>query len=510
MLAAPVACHYCGEVGLKRVRDYQRGFTELACSACRNKHESIRTCAGCRRNRPVYGERDGHPFCGHCYPQGAPPIITCKTCRKRKFRFNKAECEDCAWERSHQLLVGKLAAEFQTPWAAGLFEKYHSEAKLKTLRGHWRKSLTRDVDFFRQLEVAFDSAESLNGVLIVRRLGNDFVMRYRRAMSFLAHMGLIVMDDDPDYLVERAISRIQHLTEDPTEWIAQVLRRFLIHMLNARARIPNRERPTRVPTKSKSLESAIRAGHRLLNFAHTRHGAAGIRDLSQEILDLHLAKKAADRTAASAFIRYVNAHERTFHKLKMRRGTIIMVAAHRVYPEKTRKQYLRTFAAVTERKQLHWALACLLNLLYAQQIDRLVKLTLDRVRESEFGYEIRFAKEWLLLDPLVQPLMQRWMTVRREFGAFDATGSSDYVFPGQRSGTHLTATSSKNFRVKHDYDARNGRITALAALIRGGIKQSRILTDCFGISGIRAHQFLVHFGAYQHDEARYARHAYGH
>ena len=89
------------------------------------------------------------------------------------------------------------------------------------------------------------------------------------------------------------------------------------------------------------------------------------------------------------------------------------------------------------------------------------------------------------------------------------------VHPGDEVLVHgapvqIPYGSSQNFRRKHGYDARNGRITALAALIRGGIKQSRILTDCFGISGIRAHQFLVHFGAYQHDEARYARHAYDH
>lgn len=509
MLADPVACHYCGEVGLNRSRDYHRGYNELACPKCLRDHASLRTCAGCHRNRPPAGERDGHPYCELCFPTGSPPIITCATCKKKKYRFNKRECEDCAWERSHQTLIDNLSAEFQTEWAATLFERYHSEAKLKTMRGHWRKSLKRDVDFFHQLETHFDDKESLNGVLIVRRLGTEFATRYRRAMSFLAHMGLIMLDDDPDYLVERALSRIQVLTQDKSEWISALLTRFLTHMLNARAQIKDRARHSRIPTKAKSLESAIRSAHRLLVFARDKHNATSIRDVSQEVLDLFLAKRIIDRTASAAFLRYVNAKEATFHKLKRRKAAPTdHVPAHLVYGEPVRKHFLRLFAGTADNQQMHWALVCLLNLLYAQLPEHLVQMGMDQVREAEAGYEIRFAKVWLPLDPLVQPLMTRWMTSRREFGAFDATNSSNYLFPGQRSGTHLNASGSKTFRRKHDYDARAGRITAISAMVRNGTKQAKVLTECFGISPMRAIAFLRHFGATLHDQARHAHERY--
>jgi hypothetical protein len=178
-----------------------------------------------------------------------------------------------------------------------------------------------------------------------------------------------------------------------------------------------------------------------------------------------------------------------------------------VYPEEERQHFIKTFAGVEDRKQLHWALICLINLLYGQQPDRLVKLRLDQVRETDAGYEVLFAKIWLPLDPVAQPLMRRWMSSRREFGAFDETNSSPYLFPGMRSGTHLTATASGDFRRKHDYNARAGRVTAIAKLIQNGLTQIKVLTDCFGISAIRAQLYLEHFGARQHHPAQ---HVYRH
>ncbi|MBE2210898.1 MAG: hypothetical protein IAE66_04760 [Xanthomonadaceae bacterium] len=375
------------------------------------------------------------------------------------------------------------------------------------MRGHWRKNLKRDIAFFQDLESTFEGPEQLSGVLIVRKLGNDFVKRYRRGMSFLAHENLIIMDDDPDYPVERAIDRLRVLTRDETVWIQQCLERFLIELLNARARIANRGRHSRIPVSAKSLESAVRSAHRFLAYARDEHDATSIRDVSQEILDQFVGARKYDRTAISAFLRYVRKYEKTFQSIKLRKIQTPSIPAHLVMSEQERLRFMRIFSEVTEPKQIHWALACAFNLLYAQSVSKIVKIHLDQVRQGDDGYEVKFAKVWLAIDPAIQPLMARWMNSRREFGAFDATGSSPYLFPGMRTGTHLTPSSLANFRKKHHYDTRAGRVTAISALIRHGLKQIKVLTDCFGISAIRAHAYLRHFGAHNHDMAR---HVYEH
>ncbi|NUO78043.1 MAG: hypothetical protein HOQ32_18775 [Lysobacter sp.] len=509
MLADPVACHYCGKWGLKRSRDYQRGFTELACHKCRTTDAAFQTCAGCRRYRLSAGERDGRPYCSHCLPTGAPPIITCVTCNAVKYRYNKDQCEDCAWEHSHRLLLARLAPQFKTAWARQLFERYHSEAKLKTLHGNWRKSLKRDIAFFQGLESAFDTPDQLNGVLIVRRLGSQFVKRYRRGMSFLAHIQLVVLDDDPDFEVERVLGNLKAIAINESDWIRLALERFLVHILNARARIVDRKRRGRIPVSPNSLDSAMRIARRLLIYARDEHGATSVREVSQEVLDQFIGQNKQARPGVSAYVRYLRRHEKTFHHLKLRKIPAPAVPAHLVLPEEERQHFIHLFSTVTEPKQVHWALVCLLNLLYAQLPIQLVRMERERVRHGSQGYEMRFAKVWLPLDPVVQPLMARWMNSRREFGAFDATNSSPYLFPGVRSGTHLRASASANFRRKFDYDARVGRVTALAAMIRGGLKQSKVLTDCFGLSAIRAQAYLRHFGAGHQAQARhvYERHA---
>lgn len=507
--APHVECEYCHEIGPERSRNYPLGFTKLACPRCQRGHEFFNTCAGCRRHRLCAGTINGEPYCEMCFVTGSAPIITCGSCGQRKYRFNKDECEDCAWERSHTLLIKRLSAEFRTPWATALFEQYHNDAKLKTMRGHWRKSLKRDVAFFQALETKFDGPEHLSGVLIVRALGNDFVKRYRRAMSFLAYAGLIVMDDDPDYAVERMVDNIKRLTASDTPWIQEVQDRFLTHLLLHRERVPDRTKHSRIPVSAYSLKSAMRAAHQLLTYARDAHAIESFHEMTQNILNQYIGLRRGNRIAVSAFIRYARRHERTFRQLKLPSAQKLSIPAHLIFSEDDRQRYLREFGKETEPGVLHWALICMLNLLYGQQPDKLVKLRMDRVRKSDDGYEIRFAEVWLPLAPIAQPLMAAWMDNRREKGAFEATDSSPFLFPGMRTGTHLTATASKYYRKRIGYDARAGRVTAFAVMIRSGLKQTKVLTQCFGMSAMSATQYLREFGSLHTVSASFVHGRYG-
>lgn len=507
MQTEPVQCEYCGEVGLKRSRNYQLGFTKLACPKCMRQHAGFVTCAGCRRSRAPGGEINGKPYCEMCFPTGAPPIIFCASCGKKKYQFNKTECEDCAWERSHKLLIRRLRVELDSFWARELFERYHSESKLKTMRGHWRKNLKRDIEFFRSLERVFPRRDDLNGVLIVRHLGNAFVKKYRRAMSFLAHEGLIVMDDDPDFQVERSLDLIRRMTDDETEWIHAVLQRFLNHLLNARRRIPDRKSHSRIPVAPSSLRCAVRSAHRLLTYARDAHGVTNMQELSQHILDQFIGLR-NERLSISAFIRYVQRHEKSFQPLKLYKARVSGPPTHLIMTEHERNAFVHKFANECGPGVQHWALICLLNLLYGQLPHRLVQMTVDQVREVKDGYEIRFARVWLPLDPIAQPLLSRWLASRREKAAFDATDSSRYLFPGMRTGTHVNTTSHAYYRRKHGYDCKAGRVTAIARMIELGLKQQKVLVDCFGLSPINAYQYLRTLCVDTYEAAGFVYHHY--
>ena len=134
-------------------------------------------------------------------------------------------------------------------------------------------------------------------------------------------------------------------------------------------------------------------------------------------------------------------------------------------------------------------------------------MRLDQVRETEEGYDIRFTKRWFTLDPTLVPLMRRWLTQRREISTFEASGSSPYLFPG-RTGTHIVPASGDTYRRKYKITSRQGRTTAIAALIRHGMSQARMLTDCLGISIARAHDYCAAFAMRDLNTAAFVRHRY--
>ena len=502
MLKTPVACHYCGKVGLKRSRNYQLGFTELACRGCQGDREKLPNCAGCHRPRRVAGEREGKSYCAHCLPSGHPPLITCKGCHQQKYAYAKEWCEDCSWERSNRKLVAQLLTRFKTDWGRQLFEDYHREAKLQALRGKWRKALKRDVDFFLELEKHFPDTASLSGVLIVRHLGVEATKRYRRAMSFLSHKHLILLDEDPDYLVERVLDRLRMMIREQTPWIADVVQRFLHQLLINRTKVANRKQHTRIPSKHKSLESSVRSAIHLLNYAVDEHQATSVQEISQNLLDQYLGKYKLERMRARSFVRYFNHNEKIFHKLKFPKATKADISEHLILPEPDRRAMIDALAKGQEVSQCHWRLIYLFNYCYAQLPARSVKLKLDDVRETETGYQIKFAKVWLDLDERIVPVMRLWMTTRREWGAFDDTGTSRFLFPGMRSGTHITPSPSTDFSNRYKVNAKKGRATALATLVRNGMNNARVMCDCIGISNSCAIRYCVHFGARQSHSAR--------
>lgn len=498
-------CAYCHAMSPHVARNFPLGLTEPACSKCVGNAQSFPICAGCHRPRRAAGERNGKPYCAACLPTGEPPLIKCSVCRKRRSAYTVDTCEDCAWERGHQHLIAQLNPIFLTTWAAELFADYHREARLRSKRGNWRRALKRDVVFFLTLERAFPTLTELSGVEIVRRLGGKNVRKFRRVMSFLAHAGLVDLDD-PDYRLEFAIDALREFIGRAEPWITDVLLRLLTYLIERSKRVPRRQQPTRLPTKARSFDSIVRTAHRFLTYAHDVHGVRGVATLSQEMLNAHLAQYRG--LSVRSFVRFFNSEVKSFRKLRMPRHYSIAVPAHLVMPESRRRELVTIYSETQNPRETRWALIGVFNLVYAQAVHRACAMRLDQVRETQGGFEVCFHRNWLELDSLLVPLMQRWLTQRRELSAFEAAGTNPFLFPGLRSGTHINPSGGNAFHRRHRISGRQGRSTAIAALVRSGLTQARLLSDCFGISTTRAHAYCVTFGVQQMGVARFVRQRY--
>ncbi|MGH8029694.1 MAG: hypothetical protein ACREO3_07155 [Arenimonas sp.] len=509
----PVECHLCHEWGTRRSRNYALGLLEPTCRKCMGNAEGLVTCAGCRRFRHPAGTREnGKIYCAACLRTGHPPLVRCTDCKQRKPEYTYRCCVDCSWERSHQALIERLAPAFKTDWARQLFADYHREAHLKQKQGRWRNALKRDVVFFLALEKVFTKPEEMTGVGLIERLGWMHVRAYRRVCSYLAHRGLVVLDADPDYKFAAAVDKVRHQALTHQEpWIARTLQRFLAHVLQLRAGANINTPHGNSPLKRKSLEFAMLKAQRLMEYARDRHQAMDARGISQSVLDRYLAKHTSDHMGVVCFIDYLNTHEKLFHRLRVPKKGTPAIPAHLILPDAHRRASIDRLVAAEGKTAVREALFCLFNLVYAQMDFQTARMRLNQVTETDRGFSIRFAERDVTLDPDMVPLMQRWLVLRRELSMFDAAGASPYLFPGMRTGTHIHPTAVQDTRRALRLPSRAGRATAIHEMIRNGLVHPKILSECFGLSLGRAHQYCMQLGAHQFAMAKIqrGRHARG-
>lgn len=392
-------------------------------------------------------------------------------------------------------------------WARELFEDFYRLMQQTGMRhGFLTKRLRSDVTFFSALSMNFINRSELTGLLIVRRLGHDMIRRHERAISFLNTRNVVDTYDDPDYLLELALSRIWRIMDGHSSWVEAVLRRYLAHLLRVRDRVVDLSKRNRAPTRPKSIESAMRAALALLNLAES-HQLQAVNELSQDHLDLLLGKSQRYRLTCGSFVRYLNKHETLFKKLHIpsRKNAINLRG---LLTDARRADLIEHFGKATERADVHWALAALFTLIYAQPMSRIVRMHLSQVREIKGGvHEVKFTSVWLEMDTVTSSVLSRWLAMeRREWSAFERTGASSYLFPGKYAGSHADERSF------HKWLKKNGRgvgahslmATSLAGWISSSLNTHAVIIEALGVSRTTTSRYAEALGV---QEAKMARSA---
>ena len=474
------ACYYCGRESPYAYRCLVLGFDHPACSRCRNRHPSNGICSGCRYPRPRAGiGSDGKPYCAKCLPQEGRPPVTCARCGDVKPAGTKAYCVDCAWALIHERLLGKLSPAIGTDWARDLFAAYHHEEMNRVREGQWQLALRRDLPFFQALAHHFTSPDDLSGVLIVRRLGWPLVRAHRRAVSFLAAKGLVILDDDPDYLLEISISRLGEIIPAEPVWIHDLLVRFKTYLLRMRDRVVNKRARCRIPVQPKSFEAIIREALAFLRFAASAHGVNSVQGLTQDILNQYLGN-GGKNLAIRALIRYMHNNERAFHRLRVPKVPI-GCGFQFILSEKRRQAIIDACSAAKTTLEYRWSFATLLGLVYAQDPRRALRMRMSQIRVDDDVISMRFAREWIRLDDLTARIAGEWLRRRRGCTPADTEGTSAYIFPGRRATTGLGLGAFAKRNRQLGFGSRHLRATAVSTLIRNGLMQPRVLADCFGL-----------------------------
>lgn len=499
----PQLCPGCNEFKQDLGRDVRRGVTEPVCGQCRHRLGKAENCAGCRRPRFIAGERDGKRLCANCLPTGTPPIVTCSDCHKPKFHFGSGRCEDCAWRRIHSRLLTRLYAQVPAAWARDLMTEYYQLLRDQIAHGTLSKSLRHDVVFFAALSPHFSSADALTGVLVVRKLGHEFLARYGRVMSFLNITGYITTYQDPDYELEWHLSRIRSYTARGPAWSHAAMDRFLSHMLHKRDLSLDRSTRRTVPIKPKSMESAVRAAVAFLTYA-AAEGATSLPEVSQEHLELFLGRHRNYRLRIRALVRYLRRHERTFQKLSVPASKHEFSLKHAL-SDQVRLDLIDTLGLSTTIVDVRWSLVSLFALIYAQPAHKSVALPLEAVRMGAEGlYEVRFAKVWLPMDEVTHPLLARWLSMRRENSCFERNDESLYLFPGRQAGSHIRSDTFTKWLTPRRLTTRALVTTSLVQWAIADPGSPRILVDALGVSRVTATTYCQQLGMQVRAHTRHA------
>jgi integrase len=354
--------------------------------------------------------------------------------------------------------------------------------------------LRHDAEFFAMLDDKFESQEAITGVVLIRKFGRKTMTRFRRCISYLVQQNIIATTNDPDYVLEWHLDRLRCLTSDDIEWINATLDQFLDSILRRRERIKDRSRRTNAPVHPKSIESAVRSAHSLLRFVHEHHGVVSIDMIEQHMLDLFVAQNARNRLSVAAFIKFVRKHASRTRKIRLlgqARGFRFAL----LISEERRLELIREWTTVTTASDLRWGLLALFSLIYGQSIIKAIRMKRDQIRRHGDGYRIRFAKHEIDADPLLVPVIDRWLDMRREYSTFERDDSSPLLFPGLQAGTYAEASSIMYFLDRYDVTRRQLMTTGLVTLIKSGIHQPKILQDVFGISRDTACKYVESFGS---------------
>lgn len=454
------ACSVCGDLRLVHVRT---DAGQPVCNPCARKREP---CSRCGFTRVVAARLDTGPLCALCLEKEPAYFVDCVQCGRHGRAYHHGMCNDCACPGVLERLFGG-SAEPGTA-AKQIIDALLQSEPAAVLRWAERTDLRRDL--VRHIHglgenlnhTALDglppskSVEWLRNILIGAQVLPDRDRVLRRTEDF----------------IKRRVDGIDH--PDDRAAVRSFMQWHHLRKLRARAR--------RAP---------LRAGQG--SSARTEVGAiaAFLKDLNGRDLSLTTCTQSHvdDWLVANPTLPQINQFLVWATKRRHAQGIAAPTPSDR-----------RTRRTLPDGADERWALiqrliqdgdldmrdrvAGLLVLLYSQQTSRLVTLRADCVGVDENGCcTIQLGTVPLNVPEPVAELIVTFVAERRGYAAV-AIGINPWLFPGGRTGQHLSA-QQMGLRLRRagvaPQLARNTTLIALA-----GELPAVVLAKLFGFSVKRA------------------------
>lgn len=437
------------------------------------------TCSRCGHTGIVPGLSPEGALCRPC--SGIKLNVDCRRCGGEDELYSGGRCWKCAFsDQIHQTLSGpdgEVPSRLQ-PLASALLSMPRSNSGMTWIRQKHVASMLHSI--------TLGSTELTHQTLDA--LPRSRTVEYLRGL-LIEHEILSPRDR---YLAEFPIWADRKLSEVMEPAHRSIMERFIRWHQLKRLRNESATAGTVSRGLFLSVKQSTTVAVKFLNTL-TAQGKT-LSDVDQRTIDGWYASGPSTNALAELFLYWAMSHKH-IRKLDLPRRK---PANPSTFGHEDRIRAIRM--VMTEKDQSPGLrVAAGLVLLYGQPLNTIASLTLDRIRISDSGVELRFASEWLPVPDPFASVLRDWTANRANLQTAAHTTESPWLFPGAMPGQHLLAAHISSKLRTHGIPAQLGRTTAWRQMVREA--PPSVLAELLGMNAATAMRHADLAGA---NFARYA------
>ena len=478
----PKGCPVCGQLSLRLARDKKRGIDEPVCDRCRSK--GMVNCKVCgKHRRPAGTLSDGRVVCQRCLGRGDTPFV-CGTCGKEGKPHSKTVCTVCYFKNLAHKRFGSALTMLAHLWVKDAFKGFYEELiEHQAPNKVASASLERYFIFFAKLDATFPDPLRITATGIMEAFGQEGLRVQAIPYGYLVKAGIIPEIQQAELENAGQQQRQAFMMEMVHGcWYESLMERFRNHLDSIRIRYEDRGwRGKRARFTQRTVTASLMAAKTFLRDLDTTQEVRSVQGIQQHHLERFLLTHKGYSASIRAFVRYINRYEKIFKKVKIE-SVARNLAENSFIPTVRYEELVRGWLN-PEAGKVKESLICLLMILYAQTARKIVSLQLSDIsRGRDRRYRLLFGRTEISLEVHVSELFDRYMNERNALATLETADHNEYLFPGQKYGSHLSEATVSQYLKNHGVTASRVFSTALYNAYVHNLAHPKVLVKAFGIS----------------------------
>lgn len=347
--------------------------------------------------------------------------------------------------------------------------------------------VTKYLTFFIALDSRYPEFKMISVQDLIAGFGKDGLRRNTTAVSFLIKAGFLPRATDWELTHHNENQEQERLLErNADKWFYPILVRFRQHSLELQQL--SLDRRNKGPN-SATIKTWLFGATKLLEYCSDQ-GIDNVGGIDSMLVEQFVAKYPGYHGVVPRFVRYANKNEKVFRKIHVPKKVAGANDDQLMLTDSQSASLIRRFLdPSTDPKE---ALLGILMLLYAQIATRVVKLRMSQISESQTGAKtIKFARMPIALDADVAAVLTRYLESRKALSVMESSDQNEYLFPGRRIGSHLTAASVAYYIDRWETNSDQLLSTCLFRIFQSGVRHPNVPHHAFGVSKAVCGKYLA-------------------